>query len=228
MKKYHLFKINITKLNIISTLILFLTIIFTYLLFPSSMKDIILLFDDINMCILLLPLMILYFSLHELLHALGYIINGANPKKITFGMELEKSVFYCLCKDDVTRTNILFSLMYPLFFIGVVTYTIGIIFNYPLLLLLSILNISGAAGDIMYFLFIIKLDKDILFSELDDGTSFAIISKNDPSKINHYGLDYIGVVDSIPRNDFKRLKISKLSLVVLIISIIAIVFGLFM
>ena len=228
MNKYHLFKINITKLNIISILILVFTIIFTYLLFPSMLKDMILLFDDIRMCILLLPLMIFYFSLHELFHALGYIINGANPKKITFGMELEKSVFYCLCKDDVDRRNILFSLMYPLFFIGVVTYTIGIIFNYPLLTLLSILNISGASGDIMYFLFIIKLDKDILFSELDDGTSFAIISKKDPSKYNHYGLDYVGVVDSIPRKDFKRLKISKLSLVVLIISIIAIVFGLFM
>jgi len=227
MNKYHLFKINITKLNIISILILVFTIIFTYLLFPSSMKDIILLFDDIRMCILLLPLMIFYFSLHELFHALGYIINGANPKKITFGMELEKSVFYCLCKDNVTRTNILFSLMYPLFFIGIVTYILGIIFNSPMLTLLSILNISGASGDILYFLFIIRLDKDILFSELDDGTSFAIISKKDPSKYNHYGLDYVGVVDSIPRNDFKILKISKLSLVVLIISIIAIVFGMF-
>ncbi len=226
--KYHIFKINITILNVLSTVLLLLAFLFTYLLFPNIFDQMLMLFSNDNFIIMLLPLMIGYFILHELLHALGYIINGADPKKITFGMEIEKSVLYCLCKTEVDKKNILFSLMYPLFFIGIVTYIIGIIFSYPILVLLSILNISGAAGDIMYFLFIMKLDKDIKYSEMDDGTSFAIISKNDPSKVSHPGLIYEGTVTSIPRNDFKRIKISKLSMAILILCIIAILVALFM
>lgn len=226
VKKYHIFKINLTTLNVISIVILILCFGITALFFPSNMKDMAMLFDNIKFCLLLLPLMICYFTLHELLHALGYIVNGANPKKITFGAELEKGVLYCLCKDEVDKKNILFSLMYPLFFIGIVTYIIGIIFNYPVLLLLSILNISGAAGDIMYFLFIIKLDKDIMYSEMDDGTSFALISKDDPSKYKHYGLKYCGTADEIPRKDFKRVKISKISLIVFILCIVFLIVGL--
>ena len=228
MKKYHIFKIDIKVLNIIATILLVLGFLFTWVLFPSIFYEMILLLDNGKFCFLFLPLMLGYFILHELLHALGYIVNGANPKKITFGMEIEKSVLYCLCKEEICKKTILYSLMYPLFFIGIVTYIVGIIFYYPVLVLLSILNISGAAGDIMYFLFISKLDKDIKFSEMDDGTSFAIISKSNPDKIKHLGLIYDGVRDEIPRNDFKRLKISRLSMVVLIICIIAIICGIFM
>ena len=73
-------------------------------------------------------------------------------------------------------------------------------------LILSILNISGAAADIMYFIYIIKLKKDIKFSELDDGTSFAILSDYDVTKEKHIGLDFVKKMDkrwdeSIPRND---------------------------
>lgn len=208
-------------LNIANIVLLLVLFGFTWLLFPGITSEMILLFDNEKNIILLLPLMLGYFALHEILHAIGYVVNGANPKKITFGMELEKSVLYCLCKDDVSKKNILFSLMYPLFFIGIVTYIVSVIFNMPYLLLLSIFNIGGAIGDILYFLFIVKLDKDIRYSEMDDGTSFAIISKKDPSKYQHFGLDYVGEVNEISRKDFKRIKISKFSWIFIIISIIA-------
>ena len=228
MKKYHLFKINIKVLNIVSILIMLVVLLFTFVLFNNNFVSMFNLFNDPKICILFLPLMIFYFMLHELLHALGYVIHGADKSKITFGMELEKGVFYCLCKQDIKRKTILFSLMYPLFFIGIVTYVISIIFNLDMLLLLSILNISGAAGDIMYFIFIIQLDKEITFSELDDGTSFVIKNIDDINKYKHYGLDYMGTVDSVSRKDFKRLYVSKLSFIVLIISILALIFGCFL
>ena len=171
--------------------------------------------------LLLLPSMLGYMILHELLHALGYIVNGAKSEKITFGMELEKGVLYCLCKQDVSRNNILNASMYPLFWIGIVTFIISIIFKMPLLLLLSVINISGAAGDIMYFVFISKLDKNVMFSELDDGTSFAILSEQDISQTNHFGLEFIEKVNEIPRKDFKRVKITRLSWIFIILSVIA-------
>ena len=68
----------------------------------------------------------------------------------------------------------------------------------------------------MYFLFIIKLPKDIKFSELDDGVAFAILSDKDVSKIKHYGLDFVEKKDTIKRTDFKKIRVSKLSYIVLI------------
>ena len=74
-----------------------------------------------------------------------------------------------------------------------------------MLSILSILNISGATADIMYFLFIIRLPKDIKFSELDDGTSFAILADYDVSKVKHFGVDFVEKIDEIPRKDFERI-----------------------
>ena len=227
MKKYHIFKLKVMTLNIISIVLLVVFFVITGLLFPEIMYQMGLLFDNYKNCLLFLPLMLFYFGFHEILHAIGYVIHGANKEKITFGAELEKGVFYCLCKDEINKKNVLFSLMYPLFFIGIVTYIISIIFNYPLLLLLSIMNICGSAGDIMYFIFIVKLDRNVLFSEMDDGTSFALISSDDPSKYKHYGLEYCGTSSSISRKDFTRIKISKVSLVVLIFCLICLIIGIF-
>ena len=225
MKKYHVFKINLVVLNILSIILLALIIAFSIVFFPEHMKEVQALLNDIKFSFMFLPLLIIYFTGHELLHALGYIINGANPQKITFGAELEKTVLYCLCKDEVSKRNILISLMFPLFFLTIVAYPIAIIFHYPILLVLSILNFSGAAGDIMYFLFIVKLDKELKYSELDDGIAFALICKDDPSKYKHIGLDYIGPTSEISRKDFKRVKISKLSFVIFAFALILLIMG---
>ena len=183
MKKYHLFKMDLKVLNIVSILILLIVLLFTFIFFRNNFISMFSLFNRASFCILLLPMMIFYFMLHEIFHAVGYVIHGADFKKITFGMELEKGVFYCLCKQDIKRNTILLSLIYPLFFIGFVTYIIAIIFNLDILLLLSIINISGAAGDIMYFMFIVKLNKEVLFSEMDDGTSFVLQNIDDVNDI---------------------------------------------
>ena len=220
MKKYHLFKMDLKVLNIVSILILLIVLLFTFIFFRNNFISMFSLFNRASFCILLLPMMIFYFMLHEIFHAVGYVIHGADFKKITFGMELEKGVFYCLCKQDIKRNTILLSLIYPLFFIGFVTYIIAIIFNLDILLLLSIINISGAAGDIMYFMFIVKLNKEVLFSEMDDGTSFVLQNIDDVNKYKHFGLEYCGVIDKVKRKDFKKLYVSKLSFVVLIVCIV--------
>lgn len=227
MKKYYLFEINIKFLNYFNVILLGIVFMTTYFLFPSDLKNIGIHLDNINFVLLGLPCMLLYFVLHELFHGLGYIIHGGDYKKITFGMQLEKSVFYCLCKQNISKKNILFSLMYPLVFLGIITYIISIIFDLPMLLLLSIFNIGGAIGDIFYFLFIIRLNKDIEFAESDDGTSFAILSNEDVSKYKHYGLIFKGTEQQIQRNDFKRIKISKLSFVFMIIVLVSLLLLLF-
>ena len=83
------------------------------------------------------------------------------------------------------------SLLTPFFVIGIFTYIVGVYFDIPILVMLSILNISGCSGDLVMFNFISKL-KNIEFTEFDDATSFALYSSNDISKFKHKGLKYIG------------------------------------
>lgn len=224
-REYYIFKINLKMLNIIANLLFIFLFVLLLIFFPNIIIGFYEYSENLSFCLLLLPVMMIYFALHEIFHAIGYLLYGAKLNKLTFGMELEKGVFYCLCKQDITRKNILHSVLFPFFYLGVVTLIISLIFDLPLLAILSILNISGASADIMYFIFLIKLPKDIKFSELDDGVAFAILSDTDVSKIKHTGLDFIEKKEKVERNDFKRIKISKLSYVVLIISIVLLVIG---
>ncbi len=112
--------------------------------------------------------------------------------------------------------------MYPFIFLGVIAFIIAIIFNNMLLLLLAMFNISGCAGDLVTFIFILKL-KNVEFSEMDDELKFAIYSDKDISSIKSIGIDYVECKDSIERKDFKKITISKYSYIALIIFIVLIV-----
>lgn len=208
-KKYYLFEMKMVPINVLSFFLLFLMIGITYVIdkdfFVSSFNDI---FDSYA---LFLILIILYMVLHEILHSISYCIYGGKFKNIIYGIELEKGVFYCLCKQNVNKLNILNSLFFPLFYIGVVTYIIGMLFELPILVWLSIFNINGCSGDIIMFIFMSRLSKDIEFTEFDDPTSFAIYSSEDVSKYNHFGLKYKGCFDKVGRNNFKKINITKFS-----------------
>lgn len=227
-KEYYIFKINLKMLNIVANLLFIFLFIMLLIFFPNIIIGFFEYSEKFSFCLLFLPVMMLYMAGHEIFHAIGYLLYGAKLNTLTFGMELEKGVFYCLCKQDIRRKAILNSVLFPFFYLGVVTLIISLIFNLPLLAILSILNISGATADIMYFIFLIKLPKDIKFSELDDGVAFAILSDIDVSKVKHIGLNFIEKKDTIERNDFKRVKISKLSYIVLIICILMIILSIFM
>jgi len=219
-KKYYLFEMEMLPLNILSFVLLFIMIAITYIIdsefFHYSLSYI------VESFVVFFPLMIGFMVIHEILHSIAYCIFGGKFKNIIYGIELEKGVFYCLCKQNINKLNILNSLLYPLFYIGVVTYIIGLVFNEPLLMWLSIFNISGCSGDILMFIFMSRLNKNIEFTELDDCTSFAIYSEEDVSKYNHFGLKYKGCYDSVERNNFKKINISKFSYIFLGICVVLI------
>ena len=156
---------------------------------------------------------------HELLHSLAYVIYGGDFKKIVYGAYLEKGVLYCLCKQNITRKNILNSLMFPLFYIGIIPYIIALIFKWPFLLFLAIMNIVGATGDIIMFIYIMSLPKEIEFTEFDNPIRFAIHT-NKEIKVKFFGLDYIETLKNVPRNNLKKVTISKASYIVFAILIV--------
>lgn len=215
-RKYYIFELDLKKLTIISVILFIVSLPLCLLLKDFSLYN-------VDM-ILFFILYILWTILHELLHGLSYIIHGGNKKKITYGAYLEKGILYCLCKQNITRKNILNSVMFPLFYLSIVSGVIALIISSPILLMLSIANLAGCAGDIIMFIYIVKLNKDIEFSEFDDPTRFAIYADYDVSKRKHFGLNFIETTALLKKEDMTKLTISKgtiiLSIIMLIIGIL--------
>lgn len=216
-KKYYLFKFDFLLVNIISIILFIFMYLISYFLFDYNIFNS-LFFEKTNW-FLIFFYYLLYTFLHEILHSIAYVLGGAKYKNITYGIMLEKGILYCLCKQNISKKNILVSTMFPLFFIGIVTYIIGIVYGFDILTLLSIFNISGCSGDIVMFMFILKL-KNIEFSEFDDPVCFGIYSNKDISKIKHFGLKYEGCVDKVKRDDKRKVVVSFASILLLLFLLI--------
>lgn len=210
-KKYYLFKMNSMILNIISIIIFIVMCTITYLIYKEKIYDMV----GLSMTISVL-LMIPYLLLHELVHSFSYVIHGANFKNITYGIHLDKGIMCCLCKQNITKKNILFSLLYPFVTIGVITYILGIVLNNHILIILSIINISGCSGDLIMFYDLLKIN-NFEYSEYDDPMAFGLYSSNDLSSLKLIGLEYVGEEQQLEKNDLKKVSINKISIVMLII-----------
>lgn len=179
-------------------------------------------------------LMFIWLIIHEVLHGVAFaLFKSVKKENITFGMFLEKGVFYCMCKQNISKKVILTSLLFPVTIIGLITLIIGMILNHYELVFLSILNIVSSIGDIVMTIYFLKAPKDIIYLDLDDCTSFTVISTIplDNIKVPGIILDQKGIYDKnkMIAQDKRRLVISPASVwlivVILFLIIINIVGG---
>ena len=222
--KYYTYELDMVFLNVLA-IILMVLLIGVLLLMRLHLNMIV-------HPVILIVSTVLWLCLHEVLHGIGFaIFPEVNKGNITFGIKLEKCVFYCMCKQKISRRVILTSLMFPFTFIGVVTLILGIILENYLLIFLSVINISGAVGDLVMFYYFLKVPKDIIYLDLDDCTSFTVLSDKDLSSIRVGGIrlkesSFYDEKKMFPR-DKRRLVISKTSYIVLgILLILSILEGL--
>lgn len=203
-KKYYLFEMDMVWLQIISAVLLIFMFFVTLYVYPE--------FNILDKSFAIaFILMIPYMILHEILHSISYVMNGAKFKNITYGVHLDKGVLCCLCKQNITKKNILISLLTPFIIIGVLTYIIGILINSQVLVILSIFNISGCAGDLMMFLELAKI-KNFEFSEYDNPVAFGLYSSEDLSKTKLKGLKYIDCSTKLDKKDLKKIRVSMSSI----------------
>lgn len=223
MKKYYKFEINTWILQVVCNILPIILII----IFSDNLKPLINMTESSTFWLILLGSILLWYCLHEIIHGIAYRITGTKKENITFGMAIEKGVFYCLSNEEIKRKSVLISLMAPLISIGIITLIISLIFNMPLLCLLSIINIGGATGDIMMFIYIVRLDKNLLYKELGEATSFLLITKEDLSKTKHFGLKLVEsgeyIKDKFKIKNIKKINISRASYIVLAIYLIILV-----
>ena len=137
--KYYTYQLDMVVLNILAILIFIITLFIVNLIGYDNFSA----FEEYGLSILIF--LILWLILHEVLHSIGFVIfKEVKQKNITYGISLEKEVFYCMCKQEISKKVILTSLLFPLTIIGIITLIIGIVLDNSLLVLLSIYNIMGA------------------------------------------------------------------------------------
>lgn len=225
LKKY-IFEYNMVFANLLSIIILILVCLFTMFLYILFDKNIVIALEESifgSNLIIFIILMFIWFFIHEIIHGMFYIINGADKDNITFGAALEKGIFYCKCGEFVNKKNIMISVIAPFTIIGVFTYIIAFIFDVPMLLFLSILNIIGTSGDLMMFSFFLQRDKNLKFKELEDSTKFCIETKEDLINKKFLAVKLIKVVDDeseINEEQEPLIKITKASKVILLIFLV--------
>ena len=219
---YYNFKMKLVFMNVVAiifaVIVLYINSLFGYGEAFSNLEPVSLIY------------MILWMGLHELLHGVGFMALGeAHLKDIYIGAYIEKGIFYCMCKNKISKKNILLALLFPLFLIGIITYIIGIIINNNLLIFLSIVNIIGAIGDILMFIDIVRMPKDIYYLDLDDATGLTILSKSNLTKKKYLSF-YLSTSgkynDSMRGTNTKHITITKTSYAFIIFLIILYIFSL--
>ena len=222
--KYYTYELDMKLLN---TLAIVLFIIIGSMVWLIERKDLYTVhLDTISFFIW----MFLWLIIHELLHGIGFLLfKNVKKENLTFGMFLERGVFYCMCKQKIGKKEILTSLLFPLTIIGIITLLIGISINHYELVFLSILNITSSIGDIIMSIYFLKTPKDIIYLDLDDCTSFAVLSKIDLKQIKVPGIHLrtTGIYDekTMYSKDKRKLVISKASYILIIFIFILLLFN---
>ena len=210
-KYYYMFKMDTVLLNVLSIILLIAVGFAFYFIYGKNSIE-----TFNNNIVLVMFLYVPYLTLHEVVHSISYCVYGANFINITYGAYLEKSILCCLCKQNINKRNILHSLLAPFIYLGVFTLIIGIVFDIPALVILSLSNIAGCTGDFVMFHDLAKLN-NYEFSEYNDPIAFGLYTKEDFSKLNLFGLNYVGKKIKLDRDDLKKIRISKTSITMFVV-----------
>ena len=87
---------------------------------------------------------------HELIHGISWSIFTPNHfKDIAFGIMMPYLSPYCTCMAPLTKPRHIFGTVMPLILLGIVPAVIGIAAGIPMVLLMGLLMIDIATGDIL-------------------------------------------------------------------------------
>lgn len=224
-KKEYILEYDMVFANVLSFILLFLALAITGLIvvIRGEIIDIEMNSSSMISFSIFFILMIFWMILHEIIHNIAYQIMGAKSENIVFGAAIEKGVFYCKCKEYIDKKCIMTSLLAPFVLIGVITYILGFVIDSPLLIALSVINISGASGDLMMFSFFLKQDDDVEFKELGFSSPFVLKTSKDLSSKKYLGIKSIREVkdeSETKEGPEKKITISKASWVFIIVMVI--------
>lgn len=209
VKKYYKFELNVTLLSILSLVILVLLMGVDLAL----RGNVTIVFDDSPFALFLLAYLG-YIVVHEILHGIGFSLFVKDKKNVKYGAALEKGVFYAMCQERINKKAIIISLWFPTIFLTFVALPIAVIFKWPLLEFLALMNFASAVGDLALLGLVYKLPKDIQYIDYDNVIGAYFVSENDLSKYKAFCCKYVECgedKDDLINKDIKKITISKQS-----------------
>ena len=153
--RYYTYQLHMKVLNILAILLFIVMIVVVYLVGYS--------FSGItdNISLVLFILLFVWLMIQEVFHGIGFaLFKEVKKRNIVFGMALEKGVFYCMCKQKISKKVIFTSLLFPVTIIGIITMILGIVIDNGMLVYLSMFNIVGSIGDIVMSIYFSKCSND--------------------------------------------------------------------
>ena len=171
--KYYKFELSMLWANIFSLVLFFLGFAIAFLTYGPIYFN--------NMGIVLVGLFI-YLAIHEIIHGIAFSLFCKDKSNVKFGAMLEKGVLYAMCQERISRKGALVSLLAPTVVLTIIVLIPACIFRIDALVVLALFNLSGAAGDLLMTLFLLKLPKDVQYVDYDNVIGFYLLSKKDLSK----------------------------------------------
>jgi hypothetical protein len=117
--------------------------------------------------LLIIPVLIAVIVVHELIHGLFFLIKARHGlKSIKFGFIAKYLMPYCHCEEVLKRNDYILAALMPLILVGLLPAALSLATGSATLLLVGIMGITGAAGDILIVKSVLGENRDCLIYDL--------------------------------------------------------------
>lgn len=169
---YIKYKSAICVSAILFCLFLFLSIVLLLITDKSYPKEFS--FWDILLSLSFLCAMIF---IHELIHALGFLLCGVSKKSIKFGVNINKAIFYCHTDDKMPLNHYRFSLILPIIITGIIPFLLALFILNFIYSLVVCLSISTCSADLLLFIKSFKIKGSEIIVDHPFAPAFYVINQ---------------------------------------------------
>jgi hypothetical protein len=120
---------------------------------------------------------ILAIAIHELIH--GIIFTRYAPggfRSVTFGFNAKVGAFYCHCKEPIRVRHYKRAGIAPLIILGLIPLAAGFITGVSFFKTFGLLLTIGGFGDLLIYIKLMKIDRNLLILDHPDKLGFIIIT----------------------------------------------------
>lgn len=132
--------------------------------------------DQVNVNLLwLVPIFIVSTVIHELLHALGYVLCGAKRSEVAFGFHWKALMPYAHCKIPLSVSAYRFSGALPGIVQGVIPLAAGTALGVDWLTLYGAIMLCGAVGDMLILWLTLSVPQDAQILDHPSKPGFVVM-----------------------------------------------------
>jgi hypothetical protein len=119
---------------------------------------------------------ILAIVVHELIHGILFALYASHGfRSVTFGFNMKIGAFYCHCKEAIRVKHYRRAGIAPLIILGLIPLAAGYITGVSWFKTFGLLLTIGGFGDLLVFIKLIKIDRNLLILDHPDKLGFIII-----------------------------------------------------